>query len=1099
MENLEFNEYQSTLEELKIDNYPQEIQDQFFDFINNVPYIRWLISPKRLRAKDLPRDSEGKIIIDLTKPHIIEDTDYFRPAAIHYQKYGCFTKLRPNPNPNSEWNKWFKEECRRCYEGYVRPSDGEWITGDMYFFLNYCPIAKVKILHGNVGTRVYDFPDFWEGHYLKYHYINQARQNAKHGSEMASRGKGKAHPYDTKVMTSNGWKLWKDVKIGDFLWGDDGNLTKVIDIPFNGICPMYKITLADGRTIKCSEGHLWNVYSHLHKGELKTLETKYLYNTYKSRRKVNTKCPKGLEYHYSIASNNGVDYDFKETKIDPYTFGLLLGDGCFRIKGCNKTYFSCCDEDWNHIKNYIPYKNTFDYNNTKFGHNLNIPNFINILKGYNLYMCKSEDKFIPEEYLYNSRQVRLELLKGIIDSDGTTTNNRYDIDLSSKKLRDQLVELCLSLGYAYRVSERDTGYKDKNNKYIKCKTSYRLRIYTNDILCKLPRKIKNINNRSYSNYANSKIKGTKIINIEYLGEELGKCVTVDNTSHCYLIGDYITTHNSFTLAAIMAKRFIFGDTKISSTKTETFCASYRKDYLTDDGVMNKFENYIDFCSENTEFPSRRRVKSSINEMQWKAGFKDLKTGTTKGTQNEVIGVSVKDSEGKLRGKRGAFIGLEEMGSFPNLIGLYGTLRPSMEDGNIVFGMIYAQGTSGDKDSDFSAAQSIMYSPEAFNMQPIPNVYDKEGTGRKHFVYFFPAYLNRNGCYNKDGISDVTKAILEVLINRYNVKYNSTDTNLITKTIAEHPIVPQEAILRTRGNVFPTTELNARLNQLDSNPSEYNDVYIGNLVFTKGDDVEFVPTTDLPIREFPHKDNKLEGAIEIFKMPEKNSEGKVFPNRYIIGHDPVDDDEAETASLTSTFVLDSWLDIIVAEYTGRHALAEENFEIVRKLCLFYNAKCLYEANKKGIFAYFQKMHCLHRLADTPEYLRDRDIIKSIGQNNKAKGVNATAPVNNYANRLIRDWLLKPVTIIETIDGQEVESTTFNLYKVRNRALLKELTLFNPDGNFDRIRALGMLMLYREEKMVLYGGNPQKEQEVPSSYLGNDEFFSTNFDNRFIQMQ
>jgi hypothetical protein len=105
----------------------------------------------------------------------------------------------------------------------------------------------------------------------------------------------------------------------------------------------------------------------------------------------------------------------------------------------------------------------------------------------------------------------------------------------------------------------------------------------------------------------------------------------------------------------------------------------------------------------------------------------------------------------------------------------------------------------------------MYSPEAFNMQPIPNVYDKEGTGKRSFVYFFPAYLNRKGCYNDDGISDVTKAILEVLVNRYNVKYNSPDINLITKTIAEHPIVPQEAIIRTRGNLFPITQLQERLN------------------------------------------------------------------------------------------------------------------------------------------------------------------------------------------------------------------------------------------------------------------------------------------------
>ena len=76
MENLEFNKYQSSLEELHIENYPAEVQEQFFDFINNVPFIKWLISPERTKAKDLPRDEEGRIKIDLTKPHVLEDMDY---------------------------------------------------------------------------------------------------------------------------------------------------------------------------------------------------------------------------------------------------------------------------------------------------------------------------------------------------------------------------------------------------------------------------------------------------------------------------------------------------------------------------------------------------------------------------------------------------------------------------------------------------------------------------------------------------------------------------------------------------------------------------------------------------------------------------------------------------------------------------------------------------------------------------------------------------------------------------------------------------------------------------------------------------------------
>lgn len=713
-----FNEYQSSLEELKIDQYPEEIQEQFFDFINTVPYIKNLIAVDRPRAKDLPRDEDGKIVVDLTNPPIIEDIDFFRPVAKHFEATGKVCNLRPNPNPNSEYGKWVREEVRRCYEGYIRPSDGAWVTGDMYFFLNYCPIMKAKRSSTNSkkGSRVEGFPDFWEGHFLKFHYMYQARESAKHGSELASRGVGK----------------------------------------------------------------------------------------------------------------------------------------------------------------------------------------------------------------------------------------------------------------------------------------------------------------------------------------------------------------SFTMAALAAKRFLMGESKEASKRVETFIASYRKDYLNDDGILNKFESYIDWCAENTEFP-RKRLISSMNNMHWQSGYKENASEAKKGSLNEVIGVSVKDSEGKLRGKRGAFIGLEEFGSFPNLIGLYGTLRPSMEDGDVVFGMIYCQGTAGDKDSDFAAAQKIMYSPRAFNMYPVQNVYDKVGQGRPEFVFFFPAYINRNGCYNKDGISDVTKALLEILINRYTVKYNSTDLNLITKTISEHPIVPQEAILRSRGNMFPVTQLTERLNELDKNPNGFDSTYIGTLVQNSKGDIEFTPTMDNPIREFPLNDNKYTGALEIYEMPQKDSSGKVFAGRYIMGLDPVNNDQADTLSLTSVFVLDLFTDRIVAEYTGRTDYADDALELVRKLCIFYNAKCLYENNIKGPYAYFSSRRCLHYLADTPEYLRDKQIIKYQGFGNTSKGVAASMPVNNYANGLIREWLIKPVTIVVNEDGQEVEKVVTNMAFIRNRALLQELISYNPDGNFDRIRALGMVMLYRGEFVDRYEGD------------------------------
>lgn len=742
-EDIVLNKYQTPISELGLDKQPQEVQDQFWDFFNNVPFIRSMVSPNKPRARDLPRDSEGKIIVDITQPHILEDIDYFRPSAIHYQKYGRFTDLRPNANPNSEFGKWIREERRRCLYGYIRPYDGEWITGDHYFFLNYCPISLLKKSSngGRKAMRVIDFPFSWEGNYYRFHYLNQAREHGLMAAELARRGCGK----------------------------------------------------------------------------------------------------------------------------------------------------------------------------------------------------------------------------------------------------------------------------------------------------------------------------------------------------------------SFCAAAMLAKRFILGESFEVNKRVVSYITATDKAKLTGgDQTLDKFQFYIDFIAENMQWPSRR-LYNSLADMNWQMGYKDLNTGTNKGTLNSVVGKSSQNDASKLRGTRGVLYLFEEAGTFDNLLTLWSNLLPSVSDGESVFGLMYLFGTSGDQQSDFAAMQEIMYNPVGYKTYGLKNVYDKEGQGRPTFTYFFPAYINRSDCYDEQGNSDVTKALLEILVNRYNVKYNSTDINTITKCIAEIPITPQEAILRTRGNIFPVADLTQRLAEIDNDPHTFDDVYVGDLTQEKDGTVSFKLTGDQPIRDFPLKDNKVSGALEIFKMPEKDAQGKVFPQRYIIGHDPVDNDEADTMSLSSTFVLDLWTDTIVAEYTGRHQFADDNFEMLRKLCIFYNAKALFEGNIKGCFSYFSRMNCLYMLADTPEYLKDKDIIKNIGIGNNSKGVKATKPVNDYANRLIRDWLLKPITIQSCENGEEI--TVFNLTRIRNRALIKELMLYNPDINVDRVRALGLLMLYREQFMVTYNGDPSSSKNVvESDYLGNDDYFTRNYDNR-----
>ena len=759
---IEMNKYQTELTEELVNSLPQEVQDQLFDIINNVEFVKRLISPTREYAKDRPRDEQGRIIVDLANPHILENMDYFRPSAIHYEKYGTFTNLRPNANPNSEYGKWIREERRRIWEGYVRESDGEWVTGYLYWFLNYSPmmLSKIreyrdkngKLRKSKRADRVEAMPECWEGIYWRFHCLDQA-------------------------------------------------------------------------------------------------------------------------------SNGGL------------------------------------------------------YNNFEGGENM------------------------------------------------------------------------------AELASRGKG-------------------------------------------------------------------------------------KSYSLASILDHIFVMGENEEAHEKVKGIVTAYQKEYLTKDGVLNKFIDMANFSAANTQFP-RKRLKSSLQEMTWIMGYTDVDLGIERGTQNTILGVSSKDDESKLRGKRAAKILIEEFGTFPRLIDLYNVLLPSVREGDIVFGQIYMLGTAGDNESDFAGAQEIMYNPKGYYMYALPNVYDKYNQGKPYFVFFFPGYVNRKGCYNKDGVSDVIKALIEILMNRYRVKYNSTDPNTIIKTIAEVPITPAEAIVKTGVNMFPVADLTERLGQLDSNPTEYDDVYVGDLVFNKDGQVEYKPTSAQPIRDFPHKNNKIEGAIEIYQMPEidKNT-GKPFNDRYILGADPYDDDESNTMSLGSIFVLDLWTDRIVAEYTGRPLYADDYYEICRKLCLFYNGRLNYEYNKKGLFSHFSTRNSLYLLTDVLDFLKEKQMMKD-GYGNKSKGTNASPAINAYARSRLRSWLLSPVPIIQTIDGEDKEVLVPRLFTVRNRALIKELINYNSEGNFDRISAMGMLMLLREDRMIRYQGNVSKEKQekANSNYTGNDPFFKKNYDFRF----
>ena len=217
-----------------------------------------------------------------------------------------------------------------------------------------------------------------------------------------------------------------------------------------------------------------------------------------------------------------------------------------------------------------------------------------------------------------------------------------------------------------------------------------------------------------------------------------------------------------------------------------------------------------------------------------------------------------------------------------------------------------------------------------------------------------------------------------------------------------------------------------------------------------------------------RDDKHEGSIVIWEHPSKDTSGQL----YIAGCDPYDHDKAGTQSLGSTFIykrfqnFEEYYDIIVAEYTGRPDTAEEYYENVRMLLQYYNARLLYENERKGIFPYFTQKHCDYLLADQPDIISDI-IGKSTVQ--RRKGIHMTTQIIDYSEGLIKEWL-----------NEEYAPNKKNLTRILSEPLLEELIQYNDKGNFDRIRAFQCLMIYRQQ---LHNLHVKKKTE---DYKKNDLF-------------
>ena len=479
----------------------------------------------------------------------------------------------------------------------------------------------------------------------------------------------------------------------------------------------------------------------------------------------------------------------------------------------------------------------------------------------------------------------------------------------------------------------------------------------------------------------------------------------------------------------------------------------------------------------------RVVDRAGSTLEIQLGFKD-EYGVRKGLLSSVHGISLKDNPDKARGIRGPLIHYEEDGLFNNLEKAWNVNRKAVEDGNTTFGFMIAMGTGGVEGGSFEGSEKLFYSPGAYNVYGIPNVFDKNANGDTLCGFFWGAYMNRKNCYDEEiGEPDVIKALIEILLDRHLVKYSSTDPSAITQKKAEECITPQDAIMRTEGTVFPVSDLKDYLESIMVRKESFlAEHYVGELVRTGDGKLKWRLNNDkFPLRSYDKDNANREGCLEIFEMPSENANGEIAHGRYIAGIDPIDADSG--TSLFSIQVMDLFTDRIVAEFSGRPRLAEEAYEISLRLLEFYNAVANYEKNLKGLFSYFDKKNALFRLCDTPQILKDMQMTKDMGYGNTSKGTMANAEVNKWGRKLQADWM-------NTSLEDEENPGKLKLHTLRGLAYIEECIKWNSDGNFDRVSAGGMLFILREDRYKrTQSAIANKDKQIDT--LANDKFFNRNF--------
>ncbi|GAA3157769.1 helicase-related protein [Streptomyces echinatus] len=349
-------------------------------------------------------------------------------------------------------------------------------------------------------------------------------------------GSGKAQPLDSLVLTPSGFRRMGDMRVGDEVVVPAGEIALIDGVFPQGERDVWRIVLSDDSSVECDDEHLWIVGTSCawHRGQPpKVMTTREIrHDLFKAD---------GSSKWYLPAATPVDLGDDSVIPLDPYLFGLLLGDGSFRhnlrISTIDTEIRDAVGASVGPECRLVPVtgsRGDYTIQLTQRSGGVRNP-VIQILRDLGLWGRASHGKFIPEEFKNTSIKNRLALLQGLLDTDGTVDANGMSISLCSASVRlaEDVAWLVRSLGGRARI--------------LRKKSAFTVSVALPDEYApfRLTRKAERVGPRPKYNTFRRGIRA-----VEYVGRKPVQCISVAHPSRAYVTDHFAVTHN--TMVALRA-------------------------------------------------------------------------------------------------------------------------------------------------------------------------------------------------------------------------------------------------------------------------------------------------------------------------------------------------------------------------------------------------------------------------------------------------------------------------------------------------------------------------------------------------------------------